>query len=346
MGCKKLVQEGIFPALKVVHNNFSAQENSGSYLEYMAFGETFVEEHSNTDRTPYLFNGKELDEETGLYLYGLRYYDPRTSIWLSVDPLAEKFPNWSPYVYTYNNPLNYIDPTGMGPDDPETHVIQKGETLTSISKKYGVTVDDLAKLNGIENKDKIKAGETLKVNPEVDFKDNPHGGYQNPNNSVGEKVTMNSLVNIAAGFIAGTGGDNHIVVGGEALESIQGWDKVTDLISRGIEALNADGKLTPGETFKDSYSPGTLASYMKRALKGEEDLISPVHIIGSFNLTMRVNADKKSVTIAVYDSKTISSFSDNKLDKSSNRSWDNSKKNNQPLTTQYFRFIWNQQIKK
>jgi RHS repeat-associated protein len=73
-----------------------------------------VDEHSNTDRTPYLFNGKELDEETGLYYYGLRYYDARTSIWLGVDPLAEKFSNWSPYVYTYNNPLNYIDPTGMG----------------------------------------------------------------------------------------------------------------------------------------------------------------------------------------------------------------------------------------
>jgi hypothetical protein len=37
------------------------------HLEYFAFGETFVEEHSNTDRTPYLYNGKELDEETGLY---------------------------------------------------------------------------------------------------------------------------------------------------------------------------------------------------------------------------------------------------------------------------------------
>jgi RHS repeat-associated protein len=72
------------------------------HLEYFAFGETFVEEHSNTNRTPYLYNGKvgaqrksrllagELDEETGLYYYGARYYDARTSVWLSVDPLAGK----------------------------------------------------------------------------------------------------------------------------------------------------------------------------------------------------------------------------------------------------------------
>ena len=88
------------------------------HLEYFAFGETFVEEHSNTHRTPYLFNGKEMDEETGLYYYGARYYDARTSVWLSVDPLAEKYPSWSPYVYAFNNPINYIDPSGMEGEDP------------------------------------------------------------------------------------------------------------------------------------------------------------------------------------------------------------------------------------
>jgi RHS repeat-associated protein len=88
------------------------------HLEYFAFGETFVEEHSNTDRTPYLFNGKELDEETGLYYYGARFYDPRTSVWQSVDPLAEKMPGWSPYNYTFNNPVVLTDPDGKFPIAP------------------------------------------------------------------------------------------------------------------------------------------------------------------------------------------------------------------------------------
>ena len=87
------------------------------HLEYFAFGETFVEEHSNTKRTPYKFNGKELDEETGLYYYGARYYDAQTSIWLAVDPMAEKFAGWSPYNYTLNNPINMIDPDGREPLD-------------------------------------------------------------------------------------------------------------------------------------------------------------------------------------------------------------------------------------
>jgi RHS repeat-associated protein len=82
------------------------------HIQYVPFGEVFVEERTNSWSTPYKFNGKELDEETGLYYYHARYYDPGLSVWLSVDPLAEKYPNWSSYVYTFNDPVNYTDPDG------------------------------------------------------------------------------------------------------------------------------------------------------------------------------------------------------------------------------------------
>jgi len=84
-------------------------------MEYFAFGETFIEEHKNSHNSPYKFNGKELDEETGLYYYGARYFDPRTSIWLSIDPLAEKYPSWSPYNFCLQNPVLYVDPDGKNP---------------------------------------------------------------------------------------------------------------------------------------------------------------------------------------------------------------------------------------
>ena len=56
------------------------------HLEYFPFGETWVEQTKDFDGIPYLFTAKELDEETGLYYFGARYYDPRTSVWQSTDP--------------------------------------------------------------------------------------------------------------------------------------------------------------------------------------------------------------------------------------------------------------------
>lgn len=81
-------------------------------LEHLPFGETLVEEHLNSYNSPFKFNAKELDPETGNYYYGARYYDPKWSIWLSVDPLFAKYPTLSPYIYTANNPVKYIDPDG------------------------------------------------------------------------------------------------------------------------------------------------------------------------------------------------------------------------------------------
>jgi len=78
---------------------------------------------------PYKFNAKELDNETGLYYYGARYYNPRVSIWYGVDPVAEKMPSWSPYTYAFDNPIRFIDPDGMAPVDlgPGPRIISRKE---------------------------------------------------------------------------------------------------------------------------------------------------------------------------------------------------------------------------
>jgi len=81
-------------------------------MEYLPFGETLVEEHLNSYNSPYKFNAKELDEETGWYYYGARYYNPKWSIWLSVDPASEIYPSVSPYVFVKNNPLNHLEIEG------------------------------------------------------------------------------------------------------------------------------------------------------------------------------------------------------------------------------------------
>ena len=101
------------------------------HIEYVPFGEVFIEERNNTWNTPYLFNAKELDEETGMYYYGARYYEPRLSLWMTVDPMEENLPSSSTYSYAANNPIRFIDMEGKIPFD-------KSVAHTRISSGFGI----------------------------------------------------------------------------------------------------------------------------------------------------------------------------------------------------------------
>ena len=89
------------------------------HMEYLPFGELLVDEHLNSHNSPFKFNAKELDPETGNYYYGARYYSPKYNLMLSVDPMYELYPSFSPYAYTLQNPIRYTDPTGMIPENSE-----------------------------------------------------------------------------------------------------------------------------------------------------------------------------------------------------------------------------------
>lgn len=81
----------------------------------------------------YKYNGKEL-QETGMYDYGARFYMPDIGRWGVVDPLAEKHPEMTPFRYSFNNPINATDPTGLLEDwvyNTESNSVYWNENATS-----------------------------------------------------------------------------------------------------------------------------------------------------------------------------------------------------------------------
>ena len=114
------------------------------FFMYNAFGENLYQwtQSSGDYNSPYRFNGKELDPETGNYYYGARYYDPKISVWLSVDPLAAKYPSWSPYTFVMNNPILFIDPDGR---EVYIHGADAQKAVAALQKKTSLQLSYDAK---------------------------------------------------------------------------------------------------------------------------------------------------------------------------------------------------------
>jgi RHS repeat-associated protein len=97
--------------------------NTHEFFMYNPWGEEMHQWNANTYAftSPYRFNAKELDPETGLAYYGARYYQNKIGVWLSVDPLAmdTKQVGITSYGFGWNNPLSFVDPTGLMPEAAE-----------------------------------------------------------------------------------------------------------------------------------------------------------------------------------------------------------------------------------
>jgi RHS repeat-associated protein len=109
-------------------------DNNGEVVKYLCYlpcSEDYKKQHCNSNAsvhfaTPFptvncqlstvnwthTFSAKEKDSETGLSYFGSRYYSSDLSIWLSVDPMSDKYPSLSSYTYCANNPIKLVDPNG------------------------------------------------------------------------------------------------------------------------------------------------------------------------------------------------------------------------------------------
>ena len=83
------------------------------HLQYLPYGEPYINQHPYGYSERFTFTGKEKDEETGYGYFGARYMDHELmTMWLSVDPMADKYPSISPYAYCAWNPIRITDPNG------------------------------------------------------------------------------------------------------------------------------------------------------------------------------------------------------------------------------------------
>jgi RHS repeat-associated protein len=113
-----VINDHLGNARMTVVSNENNEPEILQYDSYYPFGlEMGGLSYVSSTENKYKYNGKEKQDALGLnyYDYGARFYDPQIGRWNVVDPLASKFPMWSPYNYVLNNPIKFVDIGGAYP---------------------------------------------------------------------------------------------------------------------------------------------------------------------------------------------------------------------------------------
>src|SRR5690606_17786902 len=132
-----------------------------------------------------------------MYYYGARYYDPRISIFVSVDPLAEE--TFEPYSYVGNNPIMFTDPTGMSGEHIGIGNIMSNKEHANAFVQFATTKEGKQFLDKYASK-----GQEFSYNGNVFYRAESNGEYHkegiNLNYSIGDSKTRSSTSIESTGF--------------------------------------------------------------------------------------------------------------------------------------------------
>ena len=116
------------------------------HLQYLPYGERYVDQRMGGYHERFTFTGKERDEETGYGYFGARYMDhDLMTMWLNVDPMTDKYPSISPYAYCAWNPVRLVDPDGR------KIWLPSGTEYTTNMKTDNLNDDDLKIVNALNH---------------------------------------------------------------------------------------------------------------------------------------------------------------------------------------------------
>jgi RHS repeat-associated protein len=205
-GLPKILKENHYYPFGLKHpynsTEFDFYYNSGNGTVYLS---------QPTNKNKYQYNSKEWQNELSLnlYDYGARMFDPAIGRWGVVDPLAEKYGAWSPYNYVFDNPLKFVDPTGMEgewiPDrkDNTKLIAEKDDNWKTLSQNWPVSSQEAKKLTQNLKKDENgNVAEGQKISPNNEFTRALKNQYQN---DFGEWV-INGKVSNCHGATCNNGG--------------------------------------------------------------------------------------------------------------------------------------------
>lgn len=243
------------------------------YYHYAPYGELIEKSKSGLYDERYKFTGKERDAESGYDYYGARYLWSTLGHWLSVDPMADKYPWISPYAYCEWNPIKFIDPDGR-------KIVVRGRNfIERFAAKLGVSIgyvkqveNDLAQLK-LDNKDIGNMITTLEKSGNVHIIRFPENRW-NKSGPLGDKkgtVGRGSIIEYDPNNYETKTGDRRTPRVGLAHEAKHSFDfdsgnetdaKIDGVKIMEIEAINMENKIrkVTGDEKRTTYGDKEINS--------------------------------------------------------------------------------------